>query len=230
MRWFQMLSGRENTPAPFSRLESPLGTSVHEDRCTGSLLGCAFGDILGANLEFRSQAEIQRDYGRVDGFLDSGARPLGMFTDDTEMTLALTASLIECGRLDARHCAAAYAAVFRAEPRRGYGPAVSKVLTMLSDGADYRITGRPVYPEGSFANGGAMRIAPVGLAYRNATEEILREAVKQALLCTHVHPDAVDGAFVQARAVSELVRVDDVRRFDAALFLSHLQARAETAW
>ena len=52
---------------------------------------------------------------------------------------------------------------------------MSKILTMLADGADYRTTGRAVYAEGSFANGGAMRIAPLGLAFHHADDAVLRE-------------------------------------------------------
>jgi poly(ADP-ribose) glycohydrolase ARH3 len=185
------------------------------------------GDILGANLEFQSRADIQRKYGRVDTFLHSDGRLLGMFTDDTEMTLALAYSLIECDGLDPQHCAASYAKFFTSEPRRGYGPAVSKILAMLSSGADYRTTGRAVYPEGSFANGGAMRIAPVGLAFRHIDDAVLREAVRLALLCTHVHPDAVDGAFIQAKAVSELARANPSSEWNVTQFLSAMQGRAE---
>jgi poly(ADP-ribose) glycohydrolase ARH3 len=57
----------------------------------------------------------------------------------------------------------------------------------------------------------------------------LRQAVQLALLCTHVHPDAVDGAFVQAKAVSELTRTADPAGLDVARFLSGLQSRAESA-
>ena len=60
----------------------------HPTRCIGSLLGTAVGDILGANVEFCSRAEILKEYGLVKDFHDSPARPLGMFTDDTEMTIA----------------------------------------------------------------------------------------------------------------------------------------------
>ncbi len=52
----------------------------------------------------------------------------------------------------------------------------------------WRDSGRMFLPEGSYANGGAMRIAPVGLAYRYAPKEVLRQAVTDALYCTHVHP------------------------------------------
>lgn len=51
-----------------------------------------------------------------------------------------------------------------------------------------------------------MRIAPVGLAYRNAPPEVLRGAVTAALLATHVHPEAVDAATVQAAAVGLLAK------------------------
>ena len=195
----------------------------------GCLLGCAAGDILGANLEGWSREEIQRAYGRVENFLGSEARPLGVFTDDTEMTLALAVSLIERGGLDPKHCAATYARFFAAEPRRGYGPAVTKILELLAAGGDYRKTGREVYPEGSFANGGAMRIAPVGLAFRNTSDVVLRRAVESALLCTHVHPDAVDGAFVQAKAVSELARTADPAGLDVVRLLDGVQSSAERA-
>lgn len=47
-----------------------------------------------------------------------------------------------------------------------------------------------------------MRIAPVGLVYRHASDDVLHRAVEDALLCTHVHPEAIDGAFVQAKAVA----------------------------
>jgi len=75
-------------------------------------------------------------------------------------------------------------------------------MQALRTGADCRGTGRLQFPDGSFGNGGAMRIAPVGLAYRHASDGVLWNAVADALLCTHVHPEAIDGAFAQAKAVA----------------------------
>src|ERR1035437_342062 len=126
---------------------------LHPTRCIGSLLGTAVGDILGANVEFFSRAEILKEYGLLADFLDSPARPLGMFTDDTEMTIALAVSLVSCGALDGHHCATAYAHAFVAPPRRGYGPSVSQILNLLAGDVDFRTTGRAVYPQGSYANG-----------------------------------------------------------------------------
>ena len=192
----------------------------------GALLGTAVGDALGAPFEGRSRAEVARDFGRVDRFV--GADSQGCFTDDTEMSIALGESLVRCGGVDAGDCAATYARWFAAPPRRGYGPSASRVLRMLAQGADHRTTGRAVHPEGSFANGGAMRIAPVGLAYRHAPEPMLRAAVEAALLCTHVHPDAVDGATIQALAVAELCRAPAFSAEDVGRLLARLRDASVT--
>ena len=42
------------------------------------------------------------------------------------------------------------------------------------------------------------------LLCRNADSKLLRQAVADALLCTHVHPEGIEGAFVQAAAVAAL--------------------------
>lgn len=231
-RWFGT-SGPTSSASPARskptspRLAAPLGSSPHEDRCIGCLLGGAMGDALGSGVEFKSRREIEGSYGRLEDYLDFPDRPGGTFTDDTEMTLALASSLVENGRLDPAACAAAYVHAYYAEPRRGYGPSVSHILAMLRHGADHRTSGRLVHPEGSYANGGAMRIAPVGLAFRHAEPAALREAVRGALVCTHVHPGAVDGAFVQASAVAALARCERPEALDLPKFLHDLLAGAE---
>lgn len=198
--------------------------TTFEDRCSGCLLGTACGDILGAAVEGWPAAEIRERFGELRDFTDSG-RGFGCYTDDTQMTLALATSLVECGRVDAEHLSAKYAEFY--EPWRGYGGAAHRVLQGLRQGADYRGTGRLQFPEGSFGNGGAMRIAPVGLAYRHAAPDILEQAVKDALLCTHVHPEAVDGAFVQARAVG-WAAIADPDGFDPQQLLRELLGAART--
>jgi len=147
-------------------------TIDHEDRSIGCLLGAACGDILGAAVEGWSAREIERRYGRLRGFLDTD-RGFGCYTDDTQMALALATSIVEQGRVDAAHVSARYAEFY--EPWRGYGGAAHRVMRALRHGADHRGTGRLQFPEGSFANGGAMRIARVGNGIRAS------EAVAAAL-------------------------------------------------
>jgi poly(ADP-ribose) glycohydrolase ARH3 len=101
------------------------------------------------------------------------------------------------------------------------------VMGALLNGVDYRKTGRLQFPNGSFGNGGAMRIAPVGLAYRHASDEVLHEAVEAALVCTHVHPEAIDGAFVQAKAVATLTTADP-HGFDRRQLVETLIGQSKT--
>lgn len=41
---------------------------------------------------------------------------------------------------------------------------------------------------------------------RNADSSVLKQAVQDALLCTHVHPEGIEGAFILAAAVAALCR------------------------
>jgi hypothetical protein len=79
-------------------------------------------------------------------------------------------------------------------------------LRLLQEGMDPALTGTAIIKEGSFANGGAMRIAPLGLAYRRADIKTLTSAVRAALLPTHVHAVGVAGALLQAMAVAWLCK------------------------
>jgi len=60
--------------------------------------------------------------------------------------------------------------------------------------------------QGSFGNGAAMRIAPVGLFYHDAPD--LYEKARQSAIVTHAHPVGVDGAAVLAWAIARAVRLD----------------------
>lgn len=193
-------------------------SNSHENRCIGCLLGTACGDILGAGVEGQPADTIRGRHGEVRNFLDT-IRGLGCYTDDTEMTVALTTSLVEKGVADPKDISLKYAEFY--EPQRGYGATAHKVMGALQNGADYRKTGHIEFPKGSFGNGGAMRIAPIGLAYRNASNDLLHQAVEAALLCTHVHPEAIDGAFIQAKAVA-ILATSDPNSFNRRQFLETL--------
>lgn len=117
---------------------SDAALALHQTRCIGSLLGTAVGDILGANIEFFSRSEILQEHCQVVDFLDSPARPMGMFTDDPEMTIALASSLVACGSLDGHHCAMAYSKAFIAEPRRGYDRASMSAIWRADQQNEFR--------------------------------------------------------------------------------------------
>jgi poly(ADP-ribose) glycohydrolase ARH3 len=76
-------------------------------RFVGCLLGCAFGDVLGASVEMQPRSRIlARHGGLLRDFLATG-RGFGCYTDDTEMTLALARSILRMGDVNAADCASA---------------------------------------------------------------------------------------------------------------------------
>jgi poly(ADP-ribose) glycohydrolase ARH3 len=60
--------------------------------------------------------------------------------------------------------------------------------------------------EGSYGNGAAMRVAPVGLYYHDATD--IYEQVRRSAAVTHAHPIGVDGAAVLAWAIAQAAQLD----------------------
>eukprot|EP00198_Chlamydomonas_reinhardtii_P008757 XP_001698094.1 predicted protein [Chlamydomonas reinhardtii] len=182
--------------------------SPFERRCVGSMIGKFCGDVLGAAVEGWDVERIRE--AAPDGlcsFVTGTNRGDGCYTDDTQMAIALARSLVACGgRCDALSAARAYANEY--EMGRGYGGTAYKILVLIRrqgiDEESLASIGTYFIPGGSFGNGGAMRIAPLGLVYRHAPPAMLREAVAAALRVTHVHPTAIDGAFAIALAVAYL--------------------------
>ncbi|GLC57331.1 hypothetical protein PLESTB_001212700 [Pleodorina starrii] len=199
-------SATSATAAAFPQIPPALA-SGYPNRVAGCLLGKMCGDVLGAAVEGWAAEDIQLS--NPDGLTDflQTERGFGCYTDDTQMAIALARSLVACGgRVDDVHVARSYAEEY--QQSRGYGGTAYKILSGIKSGGidsdSIRTIGTKYIAGGSFGNGGAMRIAPLGLVYRHAPPAVLREAVAAALRCTHVHPVAIDGAFVIALAVGYL--------------------------
>ena len=99
---------------------------------------------------------------------------------------------------------------------------------MLDGQIDYHECGRINFPDGSFANGGAMRIAPVALSFRDASDDQLYEAVRMAIISSHVHSESIDGAFVLAKAIILALHCKSVNAFNPLKYLRVLRSTART--
>ncbi|KAL6059240.1 ADP-ribose glycohydrolase ARH3 [Balamuthia mandrillaris] len=234
----------------------------YEDRCVGCFLGAMVGDILGAPVEGYSAARIRAEL---------NGRPLRDFIDPKQAVGVVrveTQTRLQRRKLQLRALAELFllqSARTTPTPKPGLmsmllllpllllkedtlalRPKLFEALLLGEE--DYRETGRRRFSEGSTSNGGAMRIAPIGLAFRNLLlhyapssspfssssssssfssssslpiiqhqqdeeeqtrrkqkeddEDSFRQAVRTAILSTHVHPDAVDAATVLARCVA----------------------------
>ncbi len=158
---------------------------MKSDRIVGSVLGLALGDAFGAPYE---GGVLERLLWAVIGTTKGKRR----WTDDTQMTLDVVASLIEHGRVDQDDLAHRFAGSYRWS--RGYGPAAARILKRIRRGQPWEAASRSVYREGSFGNGGAMRAPAVALFFAEADETELVNAVRDATMVTHGHPLAIEGA------------------------------------
>lgn len=195
------------------------------DRCTGAILGTAFGDALGAGVEGWSAADISNEYGDVRDYI-SARMGAGFYTDDTQMTLATARSLVRIGFVDGADCASSCAAAF--DPDRGYGRSAIDILNALAKGADYSDSATLLFPEGSYGNGAAMRIAPVGLLCGDMDQSVMRATVFEAVRATHTHEEAIDGALIVAATVGKLSRLENPASLDGPALLRDLSPLCRT--
>ena len=130
------------------------------------MIGAIAGDIVGSTFEF--QPTKSTDF----TLFPAESR----FTDDTVLTLATAFSLMTDGDY-----AANYRIFGRLYPLAGYGKSFKTWLA--SDDPQ---------PYGSWGNGSAMRVSPVGF-FLEDEKDVLAEAEKSASV-THNHPEGIKGA------------------------------------
>jgi poly(ADP-ribose) glycohydrolase ARH3 len=181
---------------------------IERERHDGCLLGHAIGDAFGAPYEGGILEQVVWQF--ICGFSSRAMR----WTDDTQMSLATAESLISLGRIDPDDLARRFSLAY--EWSRGYGPGTAKVLKKIARGVDWRIAARETYPGGSYGNGGAMRASIIGLYFLD-DERGLSDAVNQAIVVTHSHPLAIEGACMIASATAAAARGDSLQEIFASV-------------
>jgi poly(ADP-ribose) glycohydrolase ARH3 len=192
------------------------------DRFAGCLLGLAVGDALGAPYEGLTHADIFFQFGSPDSLVKNPSGDALFYTDDTEMMLGVAETLAECGRIEDEQLCRAFTENYH--PERGYGQGARRVIEAMRKGKDHRTLAATLLPGGSFGNGAAMRVAPVGLLFADSSEELWEQA-RLSALPTHTHPLGIEGAQLLAVAVAWALKAT---AFDRKAFYHDLLARATT--
>jgi ADP-ribosylglycohydrolase len=117
------------------------------------------------------------------------------------MACSVLAVLVEHGRVDQDALAMSFAEHHDFD--RGYGPAVNRMLRLIrQEGGDWRTLSAELFNgQGSWGNGAAMRIAPLGAWYAGDAEQATHQAEISAYT-THQHREAVAGAMAVAAAAA----------------------------
>lgn len=108
---------------------------IQEDRAEGVLLGLACGDALGRPIEGWSADQIGREYGTLREFVGGGAhnQQPGIVTDDTQLTMVLARSLVECNGFDREDFVDRLVAWYQEQPV-GIGATTSEALRRIKEG------------------------------------------------------------------------------------------------
>ncbi|MEU1279981.1 ADP-ribosylglycohydrolase family protein [Streptomyces sp. NPDC005805] len=161
-------------------------------RALDSLRGLSVGDALGSQFFVPSHYPLlkRRELPPPDW----------QWTDDTEMACSVLAVLARHDRVDQDALARSFAEHHDFD--RGYGPAVNRLLRLVREGGDWRELSSALFKgQGSWGNGSAMRIAPLGAWYADDPEQATHQA-EISSYPTHQHREAVVGAMAVAAAAA----------------------------
>lgn len=147
---------------------------------TATLVGCAIGDALGNPFEMKPA--ISPSLTTWDGLFKAGGTfwkgDAGQYTDDTLMSIALSKSIIQSSGFDPKDVANEYLNWYLSKNTRGIGITTAAALENLKLGYSWEQSG--LISSRSGGNGTAMRVAPIGLAYRNKLNLVLKYAIEDA--------------------------------------------------
>ncbi|MCK4475344.1 MAG: ADP-ribosylglycohydrolase family protein [Methanophagales archaeon] len=169
-----------------------------KSKFTGALIGSAVGDALGAPVEGYSMKKVSSVYGEDWKMIS------GRYTDDTEMMIGVAESLIENKGFNGNDMAMRF--IQNYDPRRGYGPGSKEALRRIGEGESWEEASKKLFDgKGSYGNGAAMRIAPVGIFYYDDADK-LREIAYKSSHITHSNELGKEGAALQAFSIALAVQ------------------------
>lgn len=163
-------------------------------RAMRSLQGLAVGDCLGERFFGPPDAAVRRIEGR-----QMPKAPWG-YTDDTEMALSVFAILRDHKRIDQDKLAMAFSQ--RMDRNRGYGRSAFEILWNIRLGASWLSLSHEAFGgRGSYGNGAAMRVPPLGAYFADDLDLCAEEARLQSEI-THSHKEGIAGAIAVALATA----------------------------
>jgi ADP-ribosylglycohydrolase len=168
-------------------------------RARVSLEGLSVGDAFGEQFFSQPSAIFER---RI---LATPWR----YTDDTHMALSIMKILRDSGGIDLDTLADSFVQQYQRESWRGYGPGMHRLLPQIRKGMPWHTAARDLFGgQGSFGNGAAMRVAPVGAFFADDLEAAVEQARHSAEV-THAHPEGIAGAIAVAVAAAWAFRLRD---------------------
>jgi len=164
------------------------------ERAKCSLEGLSVGDTFGET--FFVNPDL------VEGLIHERALATRTwnYTDDSLMAMSVFSVLRQHGYINQGALAQSFAE--RYDRTRGYGPAMHRLLWEIKCGEDWSERAQSLFGgQGSFGNGAAMRVAPVGAFFAGDIDAVVNQAARSSVI-THTHDEAVAGAIAVAVAAA----------------------------
>ena len=178
-------------------MQLSLHDAVARARC--SLQGLSIGDAFGETFFIHPDL--------VDGLIAERAVATRTwhYTDDTMMAMSIFSVLRQRGHIDQALLAQSFAE--RYDRTRGYGPAMHRLLWEIKCGEDWAERAQSLFEgQGSFGNGAAMRVAPVGAFFADDIDAVVEQAIRSSVI-THTHDEAIAGAIAVAVAAAHACKL-----------------------
>ncbi len=151
------------------------------DRSLLTLDGVSLGDSFGQTFFDAEAAATERISTRT---LPDATWYL---TDDSIMASAVHSTLASQGSIDQSELISRFVQLYEHDRSRGYGATMARMLRLVADGSDWRGVSSGAFDGmGSFGNGAAMRVAPVG-AYFAGDDQKIAEQARLSAEITHTH-------------------------------------------
>ena len=168
--------------------------NIRLNRAFNSLQGLSVGDAFGE--KFFLHPDV------AENIIASRAIPAlpWYYTDDTQMALSIYWVLREYGEINQDELAKSFARRYDSE--RGYGAGMQRLLLNIGDGGKWQdLSSSSFAGQGSYGNGGAMRVALLGAYFVDDLDLVVKQARKSAEV-THAHPEGIAGTVAVAVAAA----------------------------
>ncbi len=122
------------------------------------------------------------------------------WTDDSQMAFSVFNNLKTFGEIEQYALAQSFAD--RYEFNRGYGSGMHQLMRKFKSGENWHEAALSLYEgQGSWGNGSAMRVSPIGAYFADDLKKVCDQAEKSAVV-THTHEEAIIGAQAIALATA----------------------------
>lgn len=140
------------------------------------------------------------------------------YSDDTLMAASIVENLRQYGAINQDALVQSFADHW--DGQRGYGRGATRLLKSIQQGVNWREATASIFEGGSYGNGAAMRVAPLGAYFHDDLEMVCEQAHLSSEV-THSHPEAVAGAIAVAVGTAFVCQSQD-KKLEGSDFLREI--------